>query len=1180
MGATSTARASSDDLSKAVAFFGGAEMPARVWSRKYRLRDRVENFLEESPLQTFCRMADAVGAATDSSLRQNLIDRRIIPAGRMLFALGNPYFKACVKNCFVLLPKDDSLESISALRGEMARTYAMGGGVGIDLSRLRPFGSPVNNSAITSSGAASFADGFSHLTGEIGQNGRRGALMISISVDHPDVQRFIRSKNDFSHDLGEQLREKLPRKLFKQLVEEVVDPRRTCANANMSVRVTDRFMKAVKDGAAHVTRFVMDTGAIVEKVFDARELWGEIIGGAWAHGCPGVMFWDTAAREDNRNYLDERWHIVTTNPSLRAGTKVLTKSGVVPIETLDGQCFEVRNLKGEWAQAKCWLSGKNKPLWRVTLQNGVEYYATQEHKWPVQITGGGWTKVTTDALQPGNRLPFSGPRPLGIDGDSSLTKEDGFLAGYLYGDGWISERETSGDGWTYGIYFSEEKRPMADRLLTSLNAYQAHTQPTTRPINITKSDDGYSIQFSSSALHGFLVDRFGVGPKEDGLPSKLWRSNDDFIAGFIDGLVSTDGYVDAKRPRVVVTSSKQKMAQDLHDLFGFLGLKSVYSEAEVKHPNFPNGKSYERTYTRYDVTLNGEQAIRFAQMFTLSHTEKNARLQVIAKTHSKTKKPLDGVVAIRSVEKTDLCEDVWDISVDDETHCFTLSHCVTGNCGEMFLSDGGSCNLGAINLAKFTSNPYTDRAQFDWEGFKQAIRDGVDFLDEVNDIELREKRAPLKKQAEVTEGLRQIGLGVMGYGDLLLQHRIRYDSDESFVFTEKLFRCLRDTAYHQSIMRAKALGAFPAYSWEKIRRSPFIQRLPAELQRLMEKHGLRNSNILSIAPTGSIAMMGETTGSIEPEFAFQLTRSCNLGDGRRTKFTFLTPTAQRIAHALGKSVPRGEIEGAVDMSWLPDWAVAAHQIDPCRRAKLQGLIQQFVDVSISSTVNLPENATVEDVATVYKTAYESGCKGITIYREGSRGGVLETLQEETRLEFPIEPPLQINSHRISFKGENGLQRILINLGDYQPGVPCEVSVIHGKSGTEVASYASALGIIISIALQNGVHPTKLAKALEGINAGWTARLALDGKGNKPTTIHSVPDAIAAALQKFYGNGIYEKGVLGQSINGASNKVGWELTAEERQTARTCPKCQKQTYVPDSGCWKCINPACDAGSTCG
>lgn len=815
MGATSTARAASDDISKAVAFFSGAEMPARVWSRKYRLRDRVDSFLEDSPLQTFCRMADAVGASPDSTLRQNLIDRRIIPAGRMLFALGNPYFRAAVKNCFVLLPKDDSLEAISALRGEMARTYAMGGGVGIDLTRLRPFGAPVNNSAITSSGAASFADGFSHLTGEIGQNGRRGALMISISVDHPDVQRFIRSKNDFSHELGEQLREKLPRKLFKQLVEEVVDPRRTCANANMSVRVTDRFMKAVKDGAPHVTRFVLDNGHIVENVFDAGDLWNEILTGAWAHGCPGVMFWDTAAREDNRNYLDERWHIVTTNP-----------------------------------------------------------------------------------------------------------------------------------------------------------------------------------------------------------------------------------------------------------------------------------------------------------------------------------------------------------------------------CGEMFLSDGGSCNLGAINLAKFTKDPYTERAQFDWEAFKQAVRDGVDFLDEVNDIELREKRAPLEKQAEVTAGLRQIGLGVMGYGDLLLQHRIRYDSDESFVFTEKLFRCLRDTAYHQSIMRAKALGPFPAYSWEKIKRSPFIQRLPAELQRLMEKHGLRNSNVLSIAPTGSIAIMGETTSGIEPEFAFQLTRSCNLGDGRRTKFTFLTPTAQRIAHALGKSVPRGEIEGAVDMSWLPDWAVAAHQIDPCRRAKLQGLIQQFIDVSISSTVNLPEDATVEDVATVYKTAYESGCKGITIYREGSRGGVLETLQEETRLEFPIEPPLQINSHRISFKGENGLQRILINLGDYQPGVPCEVSVIHGKSGTEVASYASALGIIISIALQNGVHPTKLAKALEGINAGWTARLAMDGKGNKPTTIHSVPDAIAAALQKFYGNGIYEKGILGQSLNGVSNKVGWELTAEESRTARTCPKCQKQTYVPDSACWKCINPACDAGSTCG
>jgi ribonucleoside-diphosphate reductase alpha chain len=790
-------------------------MPARVWSRKYRLRDKADNFLEDSPLQTFCRMADAVKAPSDSTLRQNLVERRFIPAGRVLFALGNSYYRATMKNCYVLALADDSLEAISDLRKDMARTYAMGGGVGIDLTCLRPAGAPVKNCAITSSGAASFADGFSHLTGEIGQNGRRGALMISLSVDHPDIERFVHTKNDFNHQLATRIREKLPRKLYKQLNEEVIEPRRACGNANMSVRITDRFMKAVKTGKHHITRFIMDDGHEITEVFDAKSLFRQIVEGAWSHGCPGCLFWDTMAREDNRNYLDPRWHIITTNP-----------------------------------------------------------------------------------------------------------------------------------------------------------------------------------------------------------------------------------------------------------------------------------------------------------------------------------------------------------------------------CGEQPLSDGGSCNLGAINLSRFTTHSYTDCAVFDWDGYKQAIRDGVRFLDEINTVELRENRAPISKQAEVTEGLRQIGLGVMGYGDLLLQHQIRYGSDDAMILTEKLFRTLRDTAYHESIMLAKEKGPFPAYDWDKIKRSPFIDRLPGELKKLMEKHGLRNSNVLSIAPTGTIAIMGETTGGIEPEFAYQLTRAAQLGSGKRTKFTFLTPTAQRIAKALGKSVPQGEIEGAVDMSWLPDWAVASHQIEPKRRAKVQGLIQQFIDTAISSTVNLPEDATVEDVMDVYWTAYEAGCKGVTIYREGSREGILQTLQEEERLEYPIEPPLQINSRRISFKGEHGLQRILINVGDYRPGVPCETSIIHGKSGTEVASYASALGIVISIALQNGVHPIKIARAMEGINAGWAARLALDGKGNKPTTVQSVPDAVAAALRKFYGNGIYEKGVAGQPINGETNKSGWELTAEERNIARICPKCQKQTYIPDSSCWRCINPACDVEGICG
>lgn len=676
-------------------------------------------------------------------------------------------------------------------------------------------GIPTGNCAITSSGSASFADGFSHLTGEIGQNGRRGALMISLSVDHPDVQRFIRAKNDFPPDLAESLREKLPRSIYKRLVEEVIEPRRSCGNSNMSVRVTDRFMKAVKQGRQHITRFVMDDGSMIEEAFDAQKLFHEIVEGAWAHGCPGCIFWDTMFREDNRNYLDERWHIVTTNP-----------------------------------------------------------------------------------------------------------------------------------------------------------------------------------------------------------------------------------------------------------------------------------------------------------------------------------------------------------------------------CGEQPLSNGGSCNLGSVNLARFTKNPYTDKAEFDWVGFQQAIRDGVRFLDEINTLELNEGRSPLPEQREVTEGLRQIGLGVMGYGDLLLQHQIEYGSDEAFAFTEKLFRTLRDTAYHESVMLAKEKGPFPAFSWEKIKRSPFIQRLPAELQRLIEKHGLRNSNVLSIAPTGSIAIIGETTGGIEPEFAFQFTRAVMMGNGKRTKFTMLSPTARRIARALGKSVPAGEIEGAVDMSWLPKWAVASHQIDPIRRVKLQGLIQQFIDTAISSTVNLPQSATIEDVKQIYWTAYEAGCKGITVYREGSREGILQTLEEQERVEFPIEPPLHATSRRVTFKGEQGHQRILINIADYQPGVPCEVSIVHGKSGTEIASYASAMGILISIALQHGVSPNKIARALEGINAGWVARLPLDGKGAKPTTVTSVPDATAAVLKKFYGNGIYERGVAGLPINDVTNETGWELSASERKVARNCPSCQKQSYIPENGCWTCINPTCGHGSYCG
>ena len=1170
MAAKTRSSSPSNDLDKAVAFFSGAEMPARVWSRKYRLRDKVDNFLEDNPLQTFCRMADAVGAPADSTLRRNLVDRRIIPAGRMLFALGNPYFRACVKNCFVLLPKDDSLEAISALRGEMARTYAMGGGVGIDLTRLRPAGAPVNNSAITSSGAASFSDGFSHLTGEIGQNGRRGALMISLSVDHPDVLQFIRAKNDFSHEIGERLRDKLPRDLFKQLVEEVIDPRRTCANANMSVRITDRFMLALKEDRPHVTRFVMDSGEIIEKVFESREIWNEIITGAWAHGCPGVMFWDTAAREDNRNYLDERWHIVTSNPCgemmlsdggscLHGSTLLTTDQGIRKIESFKsgtissmsgslttsestGDSDKSKKYGHAVAQpAIAFQTDSDRPILKITIEGGGVIRTTPDHRFMTDLG-----EIRADRLvEAGARVRWMSSNPLLLPVD--LEAEDievPLMLGWIHGDGWMTEN-------SIGISFNAEDGDfeIKDRILDTY-----HQQFGQRK---ALRDDGVSYQEQTESKRAYdLIEKYGVHlalASERRLPRAFYSMSSNQQLAFLSGLFTADGWVMQRSFRSVgYSTSSPFLVEEIQEALGALGIQTRHYVTTFDNDRNPQHK----------LTISKASARKFMRYIGFLTSKKRDSFRWGGAQYQDAK-----WLDVLRVED-DGCADVFDFTVP-ATHMGFANGILVHN-----------CNLGAINLAKFTTNPYTDRAVFDWDAFKQSVRDAVDFLDEVNDIELREGRAPLQKQADVTAGLRQIGLGVMGYSDLLLQHQIRYGSGQSMAFTERLFRCFRDTAYHQSIMLAKEKGSFPAYDWEKIKRSPFIDRLPAELKKLMKEHGLRNSNILSIAPTGTIAIMGETTSGIEPEFAFQLTRACNLGDGKRTKFTFLTPTAQRIAKALGKSVPQGEIKGRVDMSWLPDWAVAAHQIDPIERANLQGLIQQFIDVSISSTVNMPENATVEDVKGVYLAAYEAGCKGITIYREGSRGGVLETLQEEERLEYPIEPPLQIDSRRISFKGEHGLQRILINAGDYRPGVPCEISVIHGKSGTEVASYASALGIVISIALQNGVHPIKLARAMEGISAGWTTRLPLDGKGNKPTTVQSVPDAVAAALRKFYGEGIYEKGLAGQPINGETNKSGWELTADERNRARTCPKCQKQTYIPDSNCWKCINPACDVDGLCG
>lgn len=388
------------------------------------------------------------------------------------------------------------------------------------------------------------------------------------------------------------------------------------------------------------------------------------------------------------------------NPSLRAGTRVLTDRGIVPIETLDGQIFQVRNLDGRWSQATCGLSGKDKPLWKLELQGGHTYYATEEHKWPVHLNGR-FVKLTTAELMEGDYLPVF--RKHTLFRGTSGTREEGFFLGWLLGDGWITRRSDNG-AIQVGLIVGEEdiRNGIRDRLTDFLRSVdcQANFRPS--------SGDAKSEELNTqNRVLTDLLERFGIESKESGLSDTIFATaSDEFITGLLDGLFSADATVchKGRDRRVRYQSVHEKLIRDVSDLLGFYGIKnSVRQYTHTSRMSFPNGKDYDREYGIWVLDIADFRSIQhFSEVVRLSHRRKRELLGKLLERASTKRLQNDGLIKIKSVTKTDLTEDVWDISVFDETHCFQLAHCVTGNCAEILLQTRGFCNLVTTAAPKFS----------------------------------------------------------------------------------------------------------------------------------------------------------------------------------------------------------------------------------------------------------------------------------------------------------------------------------------------------------------------------------------------------------------------------------------------------------------------------------------------
>ena len=294
-------------------------------------------------------------------------------------------------------------------------------------------------------------------------------------------------------------------------------------------------------------------------------------------------------------------------------------------------------------------------------------------------------------------------------------------------------------------------------------------------------------------------------------------------------------------------------------------------------------------------------------------------------------------------------------------------------CAEEPLPNGGSCLLGALNLSAYVENK-----EFNFDLFKEDICKAVKGLNEVLDQGL--PLHPLAIQRETVRDYRPIGLGVMGIDDMLIKMGIKYDTDEALELCDTIGYTLANTALQSSALLAKEYGTYPKYDKHSILSSDFVlNNADSDTYELIIEHGLRNSQLLTIAPTGSISTMIEVSGGIEPIFSFSYTRKTESLHGEDKYYKVYTKIVKEYM----------EENNLKEEEELPNFFVNAQTIDPFKRVEMQGIWQTSIDASISSTINLPNEATVEDVEKLYMYAWETGCKGLTIYRDGcARSGVL------------------------------------------------------------------------------------------------------------------------------------------------------------------------------------------------